>query len=186
MKTYIKGTNVIDLTGKRFGRLIVKSYVGPIRDKSTWLCLCDCGKEKNITYGPLAYGHTKSCGCLLMTAHLLPGDGGSFNQFYDMYKDNSRKRGLEFSLSKEEFRLIAGRVCQYCGSEPKPHYAKRRAMISVIPYLCNGIDRVDNDKGYIAFNCVPCCSLCNYMKRGLSSSEFITHVHRISSYPEVK
>ena len=48
MKTYIKGTHVIDLTGKRFGRLVVGSYIGSIRKKTMWLCLCDCGKETNI------------------------------------------------------------------------------------------------------------------------------------------
>lgn len=54
-----------DLTGKRFGRLIVlektkKDKVG----HQYWLCQCDCGNQKEISATSLIEGHTKSCGCL--------------------------------------------------------------------------------------------------------------------------
>lgn len=49
-----------DKTGLKVGRLLVKSYVG----KGIYLCLCDCGKEKNIAGGELKKGTTSSCGCL--------------------------------------------------------------------------------------------------------------------------
>ncbi|MBO5484350.1 MAG: HNH endonuclease [Lachnospiraceae bacterium] len=51
---------LIDISGNRYGRLAVKSYVG----NEKWECLCDCG---NITFargGNLRGGITKSCGCL--------------------------------------------------------------------------------------------------------------------------
>ena len=57
---------LIDLTGKRFERLIVLE-----RDKSVnsnkgayWLCKCDCGNIKSISSHSLRQGLTKSCGCL--------------------------------------------------------------------------------------------------------------------------
>lgn len=54
----------IDLTGRRFGRLIVTEYVGKDRwRKSLWLCLCICGKEKRTSGHHLLSGDTKSCGC---------------------------------------------------------------------------------------------------------------------------
>lgn len=64
----MRGSNFIDLTGKRFGRLIViervDNYVhinknGKRRFTTQWLCKCDCGNGK-ITRGiSLKSGHTK-------------------------------------------------------------------------------------------------------------------------------
>lgn len=54
-----------DLTGKRFGRLVVlkKSKIGTKYSAAKWLCRCDCGKEKEIFGGSLRKGLTTSCGC---------------------------------------------------------------------------------------------------------------------------
>lgn len=53
-----------NLTGERFGRLLVIKRVENSKHNETqWLCKCDCGKEKIVKYGKLAYGNTKSCGC---------------------------------------------------------------------------------------------------------------------------
>lgn len=55
----------IDLTGKRFGRLVViNEYISNTRE-SQWLCKCDCGTlTKPIFASNLRRGHTKSCGCI--------------------------------------------------------------------------------------------------------------------------
>lgn len=50
-----------DLTGKRFGRLVVKAFVYS-NPKSHWLCQCDCGGEKIIRIDSLK--RCGSCGCL--------------------------------------------------------------------------------------------------------------------------
>ena len=63
---------LIDLTGKRFGRLTVirrvDNYVPPddkYNFQPQWECVCDCGTTGVITYGNhLKQGKTKSCGCL--------------------------------------------------------------------------------------------------------------------------
>lgn len=57
--------NYIDLTGKRFGKLIVlskteKRYRGSVIFK----CKCDCGKITYKNGAQLRNGTTKSCGCL--------------------------------------------------------------------------------------------------------------------------
>lgn len=55
----------INLTGHRFGRLVVISEA-PHGPKSTiWLCRCDCGQSTFIKMGNLVSGNTKSCGCLM-------------------------------------------------------------------------------------------------------------------------
>ena len=58
------GRKAIDLSGQRFGRLLVIGRAGTKNGHATWLCKCDCGKEKTIESNELMRGHTKSCGCL--------------------------------------------------------------------------------------------------------------------------
>lgn len=53
-----------DLTGRRFGRLIVLEYAGKRQTNHRWLCECDCGKRTTVESGHLRSGVTKSCGCL--------------------------------------------------------------------------------------------------------------------------
>ena len=47
-----------DLTGRRFGSLVVQSYQGA----GSWLCLCDCGACIATRAGALNRGSAKTCG----------------------------------------------------------------------------------------------------------------------------
>ncbi len=56
---------IIDLIGKRFGRLRVikrSKKRGPSREV-LWFCRCRCGKIVKICGSSLRSGHAKSCGC---------------------------------------------------------------------------------------------------------------------------
>ncbi len=55
--------NRFDISNIRFGKLTAVQCVSGKNSKAVWLCKCDCGKEKLISYHDLAYGKTKSCGC---------------------------------------------------------------------------------------------------------------------------
>lgn len=60
--------NFEDLTGKRFGRLLVlkrdKNYILKNRTKGVrWLCKCDCNNEIIVSASSLKKGSTTSCGC---------------------------------------------------------------------------------------------------------------------------
>ena len=53
-----------DLTGRRFGRLVVISDTDRRNHTDRyWLCRCDCGTEKEILGRALWQGATQSCGC---------------------------------------------------------------------------------------------------------------------------
>lgn len=63
------GRKRLDLTGQRFGRLVV---LGPAEDqaagvakvaRAAWLCRCDCGKEKAVTTHSLRTCGQRTCGC---------------------------------------------------------------------------------------------------------------------------
>lgn len=56
--------NVIDLTGSRFGRLVVLERDGSLRGEAAWLCQCDCGRQKTTRGFSLRNGDTTSCGCV--------------------------------------------------------------------------------------------------------------------------
>ena len=54
-----------DLTGLRFGRLVVVDRCGSDkRGRAKWLCRCDCGGETKSMGFTLRGGKAKSCGCI--------------------------------------------------------------------------------------------------------------------------
>lgn len=60
---FVKGKNIKDLTGKRFGRLKVLAIDTERSGKKTyWICECKCGNKKSIRSDSL--GIVNSCGCL--------------------------------------------------------------------------------------------------------------------------
>lgn len=52
-----------DITGQRFGRLVVVSRAPNVGEVVRWLCRCDCGNERIVRRNALGR-RTKSCGCL--------------------------------------------------------------------------------------------------------------------------
>jgi hypothetical protein len=57
-------SKTIELTGLRFGRLVVGDFAGISKFGSKlWECLCDCGTTKIISSASLRQGGTVSCGC---------------------------------------------------------------------------------------------------------------------------
>ena len=63
---------VKDVTGQRFGRLIVLNFLGmlPLMHKgrkhtnAIFLCRCDCGKEVPVKGTDLRHGNVRSCSCM--------------------------------------------------------------------------------------------------------------------------
>lgn len=54
-----------DLTGQRFGRLVVLEEDDMSDNRTTiWRVRCDCGVEFSTLATSLLHGHTRSCGCL--------------------------------------------------------------------------------------------------------------------------
>ncbi len=57
--------NKIDLTGQRFGKLVVLREAEKEAEKkgTYWICQCDCGNTAVVSSHHLRNGLTKSCGC---------------------------------------------------------------------------------------------------------------------------
>ena len=73
------------------------------------------------------------------------------------YKHSANKTNKIFNLTKEEFKNFWNKPCHYCNSE-----------IDTI-----GLDRVDNNIGYVIENIVSCCIRCNKMKKDMDYKQFI-------------
>ena len=78
----------------------------------------------------------------------------------------AKQRKYRVFLTLDEFIQLENKPCYYCGEN------KQRS----------GIDRVDNEKDYLFSNCVPCCAICNYMKKGLHQDTFIAYCKKIALY----
>lgn len=55
-----------DLSGRKFGRLVVVGFTGNVTPgrMKLWQCKCECGAEKIVKTSNLTCGITRSCGCL--------------------------------------------------------------------------------------------------------------------------
>ena len=170
--------------GKQFDRLKVaakadfKSKYGDIM----WVCQCDCGNVVTVAGKDLKSRHTRTCGC----SRKRPKGVASFNKLYGDYSRNAERREIKFELTKEQFAALTKQDCHYCGV--KPEKARKSRPGENGEYIYNGIDRVDNSKGYTADNVVPCCELCNKAKNKYGLEVFETWLKRIALqwYPIAK
>ncbi|KKN01087.1 hypothetical protein LCGC14_1131250 [marine sediment metagenome] len=173
---------LVNLTGKRFGRLVAIRCVGSRqqgkRRAKFWLCKCDCGNFTEVRTAHLTTGQTFGCGC----KQKLPKGESAFNSLYFQYQRNASIRGLSFELTKKQFRCFTQESCFYCGNEPSNIIdVKKQNGV----YVYSGIDRLDNLRGYSKENCVSCCKVCNWMKNTMSYKEFIEHITKICTVSTV-
>jgi len=95
----------------------------------------------------------------------------------DCYKRKAKARGYEWGLTEEQFKEITQKDCYYCGAKPNNVSKHKKSNGN---YLYNGIDRVNNTKGYIIDNVVPCCHTCNQAKSDLTLEKFKDWIKRVS------
>lgn len=169
---------LINLTGKKFGELtVLKRAENSKKGKIQWLVRCSCGKEV-IKPG----NHLKDSRFCRRGGHARLGTGkAAFNHVIRTYKRNAERRNLEWNLSEQEVFDISQRPCSYCGNPPD-HIIKASTYKVIGDFIYSGLDRVDNTKGYIAGNVVPCCQSCNWMKKDFTFREFRNHINKIHSH----
>lgn len=150
----------MDLLGQQFGRLTVISTWGVRHSRVR----CACGVVKVIQNSNLLYGGTVSCGCYRTEIHRRAEDVKRFGVMWRAYRQRCRIDRLTFALSRKEFLATIRKRCWYCGAAGNPF---------------NGIDRLDNSKGYTRGNSKPCCETCNRAKLCMTQKEFLQWVKRV-------
>jgi len=185
--TIIKHHNTIDLTGQRFGKLVVKKQLEKRgnRGQIRWECICDCG-NKHITSGEsIRSGKSKSCGCNRLTPPNKEKDReiAIWKQLYkSTIEKRSKKKGYKSDISFKYFKEISLQKCFYCGLEPSNFATDRNSVgkktsDTLIKY--NGIDRIDSRNGYKRDNSVACCKFCNTAKNTMTQIEFYQFINRV-------
>jgi hypothetical protein len=149
----------IDLTGKRFGRLIVLNIVQYNKcSRIHWKCKCDCGNIKNINGTSLKLGVTKSCGCYrdeqikkANTKH-----GMEHTKFYKSWQHLKERCG---NKNSKDYKWYGGRGITYNSRWEnflefkkdmyfKYLYAKKQLKIQKLT-----IERLDVNGNYCFDNC---------------------------------
>lgn len=158
------------------------------KNRTYFECLCVCKKTFTIRADGILNGKIKSCGCLtgdlISASSRLPDNQGAKNKVFSHYMCGAKDRGHEFSIQKDEFMSFISNDCYYCGAKPKEatiikpddNNGRRSRTITY-----NGIDRIDNSKGYVKGNCVTCCSSCNYSKRIMLVDEWLDLCARVAA-----
>ena len=148
----------IDLTGQRFGQLVVarRAEKSAGSGQARWECICDCGGT-TITHGSnLRRGQTTSCGCAVAEAnrkrlrtHGMSKSGGKpGHELYQIWLGIRRRclarthpaypryggRGIGIAaVWRDDFERFAKEV----GQRPSPEHS---------------LDRIDNDGDYAPGN----------------------------------
>lgn len=128
----------------------------------------------------LLHGSVNSCGCLRReTSRKLtrkaPGYA-SMTFVFNGYKSGAKKRGYEWGLTRGQFGVLCKMDCQYCGKPPS-NTRKGPDALEAVTY--NGLDRRDNDRGYVLGNVVPCCAQCNRKKMAMHLSDFFRWISAV-------
>jgi ribosomal protein S27E len=157
------------------------TYVEEDKEKSTsnhryMKVKCICGNKESIrTDNILKDVGCKQCGQLKRRATFSNKTKESIiKSLYKNYKRQATKRGYTFDITYELFKEYIFKDCYYC-SVSSSNTAKQNYR--VLNY--NGIDRVDNSKGYDDANIVPCCGECNWMKNKLNKDQFLEKIKKI-------
>lgn len=131
-----------DLTGERFGRLVVRAWAG----SSHWICRCDCGSETRVLTANLTRNNTRSCGCirnhlssLRNTKHGLHGTP-AYKTWASVKRRCYEKQNASYKdYGAKGIRMHAGWIndpeafIKYIGQPPSDDHT---------------LDRIDNAKGY--------------------------------------
>jgi hypothetical protein len=77
---------------------------------------------------------------------------------FNVGKKNAKNKNREWKLTQPEWEDIVVKGCFYCGT-------------SLREVTGCSLDRIDNTKGYVLDNVLPCCGFCNRIRSDLLTIE---------------
>ena len=141
------GRPIIDMQGKRFGRLLVLEYAG----KNRWKCLCDCG---NVVYpigSNLRSGDIRSCGCLRKEVSMARSKthGKSGTRIHQIWKAMRARCRNKNNIEYKNYGARGIDLCkEWDNFENFYSWAQGNGYRDDLT-----IDRIDVNKGYSPDNC---------------------------------
>ena len=143
-----------DLTGKRFGKLVVVKEVEEHGYIRYWECQCDCGNTTVVAQCHLKNGHTKSCGCYQKEQiAALEGNGTHYGSYTRLYRIWHGMKQRCYNPKARFYNRYGGRgiiICQEWidGFENFRDWSLEHGYADDL-----SIDRIDNDGIYAPSNC---------------------------------
>lgn len=143
-----------DLTGRRFGRLVVRHLTGERRNGCVvWHCLCDCGEHVDVKSGALASGNTKSCGCLKRDSarESHTKHGHSHTPISCVWIEMNQRCS---NPSNHSYRRYGARGITVC-NEWRDSFEAFYDYVSQLPHFGEkgySLDRINNDGNYESGN----------------------------------
>lgn len=146
---------VKNLTGMRFGRLVVLDLDYRKNRKTYWMCQCDCGNIKSVRSDSLQDGSVRSCGCLhretaAKQANSIHKHKQSGTRLYEIWQSMKSRCNNPNNARYARYGGRGIRVCDEWMNDFSAFYQWANA---------NGyredltIDRIDNDGDYDPSNC---------------------------------
>lgn len=144
---------LFDLTGKRFGRLVVVEHVG----SGKWLCKCDCGKKKTVGGSDLRKKKVISCGCArnerivrMSTTHNL-----SHERLYGVWQNMLNRCYNPNAIKYKDYGARGISVCDEwrSGFDVFHKWAMSTGYDPNAPYGQCTLDRIDVNGNYEPDNC---------------------------------
>lgn len=128
-----------DITGERFGKLVAQSYSRSADGTIFWTCRCDCGGQRSVRRPSLVTGRTRSCGCLARERPQNKRDeltGERFGRLVVTTFSHAGRGGLSYWLCRCDCgndHVVRGSTLRYgtvvsCGCYNKEVTAARSAL----------------------------------------------------------
>lgn len=147
-------SQIIDRTGRRYGRLTVIAFDRRVNSQNFWVCQCDCGTIKTVRAANLGRS-TKSCGCIKREVtgklnykhgHSRPTQGTT--RTYRIWC-NMKTRCTNVNVEYAEDYVLRGISC--CQRWLDSYEAFLEDMGECPPGKT--LDRIDNNGNYEPTNC---------------------------------
>lgn len=140
-------TKIRDITGQRFGMLLVVKRTTDRGRRIKYLCKCDCGNEKVIYGENIRGGKSASCGCQIGGGNYKHGFTGTpeFDAWRNMLKRCTNPNA-------RSYHNWGGRGIKICDRWLES-FENFLADMGKRPHPKLSLERIDNDKGYEPSNC---------------------------------
>lgn len=154
-------TRFDNLTGQRFGRLVVLSRNYDLGNSYTWWnCKCDCGNEKAVRAQSLKCGETRSCGCLqkeIMKSKMSTHEHTINRQRERLYGVWASMLTRTRNPNATNYKYYGGRGIQVCKEwleyGPFRTWSLENGYDPDAPYGECTLDRIDDNGDYCPENC---------------------------------